>query len=90
LVRRAEVSKHRHQTARGAGKFFARDGNFPKNMLHNFNNFVQLPASDIGFHAFHERSIDEEIDSRRELKCELPEVAAERQLVFRGVRTAVS
>ena len=26
----------------------------PKNVLHNFNNFVQLPASDIGFHAFHE------------------------------------
>ena len=70
--------------------FFVRHENFPKNVLHNFNNFVQLPASDNGVHAFHERTIDEEIDSRRELKCELPEAAAEWWLVFRWVRTAVS
>jgi hypothetical protein len=63
-------------------KFFARGKNFPENMLHNFNNYVQLPTSDIGFRAFHERTIDEEIDSRREMKCELPVAAAERQLVL--------
>jgi hypothetical protein len=48
-----EIKKQLHQIARGAKKIFARGQNFPENMLHNFNNFVQLPASDIGFHAFH-------------------------------------
>ena len=82
MNRRAESSKVDHRTARGAEKFFARGKNFPKNMLHNFNNFVQLSTSDIGFRAFHE-VIDsqKEIESRRQVKCELPGAAAEWQLV---------
>jgi hypothetical protein len=51
---RVELSKREPSTARCAENFFARGKNFAKNMLHNFNNFVQLPTSDIGFHAFHE------------------------------------
>jgi hypothetical protein len=33
-------------------KFFAESQIFRQNVLHNFDNFVQLPASDIGFRAF--------------------------------------
>ena len=34
------------------GKIFAQSKIFGENVLHNFNNFVQLRTSDIGFHAF--------------------------------------
>jgi hypothetical protein len=53
MNRRVETSKHDLRTARYAEKFFALGKNFPENMLHKFNNFVQLPTSDIGFRAFH-------------------------------------
>ena len=45
----------------GTEKFFAQRKIFPENVLHNFNNFVQLPTSDIGFRAFHERRFNEEL-----------------------------
>jgi hypothetical protein len=57
--------------ARIAKKFFARGKNFRENMLHNFSNFVQLPASDNGDSRIScTERISEEIDSLRELRCE--------------------
>jgi hypothetical protein len=53
---RAETAQDDRKKARGAKKFFAWGKNFHENMLHNFNNFVQLPTSDIGFRAFHTRA----------------------------------
>jgi hypothetical protein len=74
------------KTARDAEKFFAHGENFCENMLHNLNNFVQLPTSDIGFHALQcECSIDEEIETNVFLKCELPELPRNRQLFFEWV-----
>jgi hypothetical protein len=37
---------------RSREKFFVQSNFFCKNVLHNFSNFVQLRASDIGLHAF--------------------------------------
>jgi hypothetical protein len=45
----------------GAEKFLAQRTIFPENVLHNFNNFVQLPTSDVGFPVFHERRFNTEL-----------------------------
>jgi hypothetical protein len=90
VLKRAKSSRDGLPTARNAEKFFARAKNFDENMLHKFNNFVQLPASDLGYARFTCDWFDEEIESRRELIRELPEATVESVAVLKMVRTAVS
>jgi hypothetical protein len=48
--------------------------NFCENVLHYFNNFVQLRASDIGLHVFQIALSCSGHYSVGEMKCELPEL----------------
>jgi hypothetical protein len=73
-----------------AEKFFARSKNFGENVLHNFNNCVQLRTSDNGFHAFQSNKSMQDISIRLQLGCELPELPRNGSWFFSEVIAAVS
>ena len=56
-----EVTERKHIVSHRT--LFAR-----KSMLHNFNNVVQLPISDIGFRPFHERRFNMELSIRPQIE----------------------
>ena len=59
---------------------------FSENVLHNFNNFVQLPISDIGFRAFHARRFDEELVIRTQIGMRVTGSYRGMVAAFHGVR----
>ena len=59
---------------------------FPEIVLHNFNNFVQLPTSDIGFRAFRERRFNKELLIRSQIGRRVTGSYRGMVAAFHGVR----